>query len=107
MTRQAAKSVHGKRLNEVLADGEWHDIEDVIREVAKSVPPGVATRTAERHRKAKVIDGSRPNNGYKGNPVLVGARRVARELIWSRKHRGTVEVKDGKVRLRPAEEVPS
>lgn len=37
---------------EVLQDGEWHDYVEVVREVAKVVPPGKALRKAEQLRLA-------------------------------------------------------
>lgn len=39
------------KLVEVLEDREWHDVEKVIREVGKIIPPGQAVRRAEVRRK--------------------------------------------------------
>lgn len=35
---------------ELLSDGEWHDYEQLLREVIKVVPPGVALRYAQTKR---------------------------------------------------------
>lgn len=34
----------------LLADGEWHDREEIVKELAKMVPPGIAWRHAETAR---------------------------------------------------------
>jgi hypothetical protein len=40
------------KLVEVLQDGEWHNLEDVHREVGKVIAPGVALRRNERNRRS-------------------------------------------------------
>jgi hypothetical protein len=40
------------RLTELLEDGEWHRLDQVIREVGKLIPPGRAVRQAESDRLA-------------------------------------------------------
>lgn len=39
------------RAKELLADGEWHDYEELLSELGKLIPPGMAFRAAERSRR--------------------------------------------------------
>lgn len=43
-----------RRALEILQDGEWHDREEIIRELADMVPPGVAWRHLEKGRIAQL-----------------------------------------------------
>jgi hypothetical protein len=38
------------RARHILADGQWHDYEALLRELMRMVPPGRAARAAEKHR---------------------------------------------------------
>lgn len=40
-----------KRAVELTEDGQWHDYDDVVRELCKLVPPGKAMRRAEKSRR--------------------------------------------------------
>lgn len=43
-----------ERARELLADGGWHDYEQVMRELVKVIPPGRAVREADSLRVAQV-----------------------------------------------------
>lgn len=69
----------------VLADGEWHDGAALLREAEKLIPPGVAFRRAERHRR-------RPGSANPGPverqhelsmpaQIGVGKRAILREMV--------------------------
>jgi hypothetical protein len=67
------------RVVELLADGEWHNYEQVVRELMKVVPPGPAIRRAEQDRIAS-------NRGHKKADEEIGPRvkpRGTDELIRS------------------------
>lgn len=84
------------RLEELLADGNWHDRAEVLDELAPLVPPGKAIRAAETDRA-----GNRRRNGNPGpaNPALsrardpqtVGARACATDIIKSAYQCGRIE----------------
>lgn len=46
----ASETLH--KLVDLLEDGEWHVLEDILAEAGKLVPPGVAIRRAEKRRAA-------------------------------------------------------
>lgn len=71
-----------KRAFELLADGEWHSYEAVIREAAKEVLPGEAHRYMEASRKARTPDaGDRVKNNDDVYLVERGQRAVAVNAI--------------------------
>lgn len=87
------------RAADLLEDGEWHDYEQVIRELAKMVPPGRALRHAEKIRKAA---GNGRNKNEDWNPpeqrvrarsreqiIATGARSIARSMI----HHKDIEIR--------------
>jgi hypothetical protein len=53
------------RAREILADGEWHDYEALLRELMRMVPPGRAARAAERHRVGQAVRRAR----YRGTTL--------------------------------------
>lgn len=74
---------------ELLDDGEWHDVEWLIREVGKLVPPGQAIRRAELRRKQNARDApaerQRPYN--EDRQIASGRRSFVRDAInSSREH---------------------
>ena len=109
-----------RRAYELAGDGEWHDFEDLLRELAKMVPPGIAMRRSEYDRmraarksqqkedaegvgrvKARATKG-RVIERDKGALIRGAARRMVRMLfIATQKKEGYVspfEVSDGKIR---------
>jgi hypothetical protein len=98
------------RLEELLADGDWHDREPVIAELMPLVEPGKASRVAlqlrAHNRRQRVAAGrTGPHNGGGVTPSdRAGARYIARRTIGSAAKRGTVETRtvDGTVQIRLA-----
>lgn len=91
----------GRRLDAVLADGEWHRFEDVVLDVMEAVPPGVAYRAGERQR-TKSRSGRRGETvrqlGDRPRAVAAGKRHVARHALTGRISKGTVERDGDRVR---------
>jgi hypothetical protein len=59
------------RAYELLADGEWHEREQLVRELGKVIPPGVALRYNEARRRQD------PNRRRaRGQPTSATAERV-------------------------------
>lgn len=88
-----AQRAWGERVDEVLADGEWHDIDDVIADAVRRVPPGLAYRKGEARRTHSRGDGrtapERRQLGTREVAVATGARTLVRKSIESRLRRGT------------------
>lgn len=95
------KTPERRRLDEILADGAWHDREQVIAVLVPLVAPGVAAREAERNRRhVNGHDGQR-TKGH-GQEREVGARLIAVKRIGTGVRSGTIEVRhqDGRVEIR-------
>lgn len=110
----STKTPARKRLDELLADGRWHDRAELIERTVGFVPPGVAARRArnararQRDRYARALDqqgiAPQPAQGGTGpaDDIRVGARYIVRGTIASairngtyarRTHRGTVQIR--------------
>lgn len=96
-------------LDQVLADGEWHDRSTVIGLIAPHVPPGQAVRTARRLREHQAA--TRRRQGVARNPSqsrardaqTVGAHDIARSTINRAADFGAIErttAPDGTVLIR-------
>lgn len=103
------------RLDELLADGAWHDREPLISAAAAAVPPGVAARHATRARAAYRAKYARWLNRHGLTPrpavggaapaddVRVGARALADIALRSAVRTGAYQqraLRDGTVRYR-------
>lgn len=81
------------RLFELIDDGEWHEVEPLLREVGKMIPPGQAIRRAELRRRnsghATPLERRRPVSEER--QIVSGQRSFARDTINSA--RTHVEVK--------------
>lgn len=91
----AGRTPHGRRLDQILADGHWHPLGQVLEEVAAAVTPGVAYRAGENHRRWKGGPQVRAQ-GDETTAVAAGARMTARQTVWGRVRRGTVQ-RDGRM----------
>lgn len=99
-------SPHMRRALEVLQDGSWHQMEDVVTEMAKVIPPGRAMRHAEDRRKASGMNPQKPAERRVPRSteflVQVGARHIAKDGL---KHSKRLEFKDDHngrwVRIKP------
>lgn len=103
----AARTPHGKVLCQVLADGAWHDHQQVVEAMMPAVPPGVAFRHAERRRaaKARTTGTARARTvGDETTAVAAGARSLSTRLIRARRVDGSLEERtvDGRRQIRRA-----
>lgn len=112
------------RLHEILADGEWHDREPIVKELMRLAPPGEAWRMAEEVRVRSRIRRARNQltaeafaawmeaGNHELNPrpksmeatVQTGKRAMANSAIGMRAtNRIEQRIVDGKkqIRLRP------
>lgn len=74
------------RAKELLADGEWHDYEGLLREVAKLVPPGIAMRFGEYRR---IKGGAPPDRVFPADSaqrIRDGKRAYAHEAMRDKLH---------------------
>lgn len=88
----APKTPWGAAIDRVLADGEWHDREEILAAGVLTVPPGVAYRHAERLR--RVYAAGPRKRGDDSTAVAAGARDKVRRVLAAHVQRGTVE-RDG------------
>lgn len=114
--RELATQVH-RRGYELAGDGEWHEFEPFLLELAKLVPPGIAVRQVEYDRmrsarKSALVEAERGEGRVKaratGGRVVgreadslrrQGARRLIRQVFaTSPSTESPVEIKDGKIR---------
>lgn len=103
-----------RRLDELLADGEWHDREQLILDTVGIIPPGIAARHARDCRtRARAVDANRaardgripraPSGGRgPADDTRVGARSIAtrtlrraldRHAYEARTHRGVAQIR--------------
>jgi hypothetical protein len=71
---------------ELLADGEWHDREQLLDQMARAVPPGKAFRVGERRRTATRRRPNGPGPRVRGDDttsIAAGAREVARKALFA------------------------
>ena len=76
-------------MDEILADGEWHDGRDMLREAGKLIPPGIALRNAE-----KVRDNARRRRGQEESErndtlttaslITMGRNRITQRVVHTR-----------------------
>lgn len=113
---QGLSSQMAYRALELLGDRQWHNTDDVLRELAKLVPPGRAMRRTEQERRNA---SSKPSNraqakviGERQRPLPIdrqiasGARRICYDFLHSSKafeHRGVK--RQGNVTMSPDRQV--
>jgi hypothetical protein len=86
------------RVYEVLLDGQWHPLPQVLLEGSKAVPPGMAQRvgrTTRRHHHSKQSERPVVSTGPVADDIRMGQRRVARTLIGRAVARGQLELDNG------------
>jgi hypothetical protein len=76
-------------IDAVLADGNWHTRDELLRAAAVRVPPGQAWRTGESDRR-RTTPGERIR-GDDHTTIASGARRSARYVLKSAVHWGAIE----------------
>lgn len=86
-----------KRMHELLSDGEWHEMEPVVREAMLFVPPGPAYRHAEKAR----VRGTGPakrERGSDSDAIAAGQRQIVMQSVYAAVKYGAFERKvDGGV----------
>lgn len=107
---------HLRRASELLSDGEWHDREEIMREMGKVIPPGIAIRFQEQVRAGRrtqrlknnlpVVSESPERIVPRENNTLItmGRRGLALKALHAARRVETKRLENGKavVRLRPA-----
>lgn len=102
------------RLDQLLADGEWHDRHQLLDVLTPLVPPGQATRQARRTRvaaRARRTDTvTHPNRSHRADnanrqAIDVGARRTVSDTLNTAVRFGSVEsrIDDGHRQYRKAQ----
>lgn len=71
------------RLVEVLEDGQWHRLEDVITEVGKAIPPGRAVRRNELARRSAGGPAERKRPTSHERVIAAGKRAIVNDTINS------------------------
>lgn len=84
---------------DVLADGSWHELEDVLRVGMPLVPPGIAYRKGEWARLHRRGTPGERTRGDASVSVAAGARWKVRDAIWNQVYRGHVERDRDQVRI--------
>lgn len=69
------------RAVELTEDGQWHDYADLMRELAKLVPPGKAIRKAEKNRLGDGGPAVRTKNAEIERVIQTGKNAVVREFL--------------------------
>lgn len=96
-----AQTPWGAKVDEVLADGEWHAIEAVVVAAMAAVPPGVSFRHGESERQRRRSEPGTRVSGDHSTSVATGARRLAWQAVRTRWRKGTAERDGEMVRRRP------
>lgn len=79
---------------ELLADGRWHTVDELVDAASPLVPPGRAAREAERCRVAQQLDRTgttTPRIFDRGDPHASGARRLVVSSLWGLSRRAVIE----------------
>ncbi len=93
------------RLDEVLADGDWHLVDDVITTIMGTVAPGAAARHAEKLRLHCATPGhpssTERQRGDTDTAIRVGQRALARQVLVTAVRWGPYERDGDCIRLTP------
>lgn len=82
----------------VLADGDWHTLDELLTAAAHTVEPGRAYRAGERHRLQKLTAPKHRVKGGDQDSIDAGRRRIIFDAIQGLTKRGKVERVDGRYR---------
>jgi hypothetical protein len=99
-----ASTAWGARIDQLLADGEWHEREHLITAGIEEVPPGIAYREGEKLRRKERSGRVAPEGrvlGSRAVSVAAGARSLVRQAIRNRIRKGTAERIGDRIRRRP------
>lgn len=89
-----------RRILDLLADGAWHDRDEILEAAAAMVPPGKAFRRGEHVRRCQLANRDQPRTrGGRDTAISTGRRTYARDALHSMIAVGRV-IRDGnKVRV--------
>lgn len=79
------------RVHEILADGEWHVLDEVVRDAMRFVPPGKAYRAAEANR-LRQYSGPRVR-GDETDAIRSGQRQLVTGTLYQGTRTGRLERK--------------
>lgn len=86
-----------RRILEVLADGRWHLVEDVLSAAGGAVSPGQAWRAGEANR-TRMNPGPR-HRGDDDTSIAAGRRAIATKALGALIRQGRVVRRGHEVRL--------
>lgn len=72
-----------RRVHELLADGEWHEQDPVVRDAMRLVPPGPAYRQAETSRKNRPDAPEKRTQGTDADAIAAGQRQIVMQSIYA------------------------
>lgn len=78
-------------MHDLLADGEWHEQELVVRDAMRLVPPGPAFRHAENARQ-RLTPGPR-QKGDESDAIAAGQRQITMQSLHAAVRSGKIERK--------------
>jgi hypothetical protein len=81
-------------IEEILDDGEWHDVNDVIAAGAELVPDDRAIAVMEKHSRATQADPARR--------IAAGKKTLSRQALMGQRRFGKAEFSPDKKRVRKA-----
>lgn len=84
------KTLTRRRLDELLADGRWHEREELVEKLIPTVPPGRAHRRAEANRRRR----SRGDRVRSVDEITIGARDLVGRTIWDAMRYGAIEQRE-------------
>lgn len=93
-TSRATAPQWSVKADEILADGQWHDGMQLVREIEKTVTPGVALRRVESYRQSRLRARDKEGQDRKTAPperrlIAMGQRAITQSFILSRVRRGS------------------
>jgi hypothetical protein len=83
----------------VLADGQWHDRQELLDAARTVVPPAVAYRRAEAHRMAERGQPIERIHGDEHQAIKTGKNQVASAILYSLVRSGTVKREGDRYRI--------
>lgn len=97
------------RLVEVLADGEEHTLDELVIAAGPLVPPGYATRVAERERLRRGPKATATNRLWRPpaaravatDEIAVGRRILIRDSLHTMSRRQRITFRNNTARLNP------
>lgn len=87
-----AHTPHGRVVDDLVADGAWHDLDELVAAAGPHIPPGVAWRAADREYSTRNPQrGAAPRRSTDESLIATGARRMVAAIAWMRVRYGRWE----------------